>query len=181
MGFLHTFYSFLKVPAVWAGHQAEHFCSKGFTFLWGSQLGAATLQLGLRCWLMAENQSAVQETKIDPWVGKMPWRREWQPTPVFLPGESHGQRNLASYSRRGLKESDTIEAANTFTLLTNSTSNLRGEKWSHCNFKWDWAYEYVSESEFTPLLWTDGFNYIEIIVQIKWRDPHEVPPIDLDA
>ena len=32
---------------------------------------------------------------FDPWVGKMPWRRAWQPTPVFLPGESHGQRSLA--------------------------------------------------------------------------------------
>ena len=31
---------------------------------------------------------------FDPWMGKIPWRRKWQPTPVFLPGESHGQRNL---------------------------------------------------------------------------------------
>ena len=36
-----------------------------------------------------------------PWVGKIPWRRAWQPTPVFLPGESHGQRSLAGYSRWG--------------------------------------------------------------------------------
>ena len=35
---------------------------------------------------------------FDPWVGKIPWRRAWQPTPVFLPGESHGQRSLVSYS-----------------------------------------------------------------------------------
>ena len=34
----------------------------------------------------------------DPWVGKIPWRRARQPTPVFLPGESHGQRSLAGYS-----------------------------------------------------------------------------------
>ena len=34
----------------------------------------------------------------DPWVGKIPWRRAWQPTPVFLPGESHGQRSLVGYS-----------------------------------------------------------------------------------
>ena len=37
----------------------------------------------------------------------MHWRRKWQPTPVFLPGESHGQRNLAGYSLWGHKESDT--------------------------------------------------------------------------
>jgi len=35
---------------------------------------------------------------FDPWVGRIPWRRAWQPTPVFLPGESHGKRSLAGYS-----------------------------------------------------------------------------------
>ena len=35
--------------------------------------------------------------RLDPWVGKIPWRRIQQPTPVFLPGKSHGQRNLAGY------------------------------------------------------------------------------------
>ena len=46
---------------------------------------------------------------FDPWVGKIPWRRAWQPTPVFLPGESHGQRNLAVYSLQGRKELDMTE------------------------------------------------------------------------
>ena len=35
---------------------------------------------------------------FDPWVGKIPWRRAWQLTPVFLPGESHGQSSLADYT-----------------------------------------------------------------------------------
>ena len=39
-----------------------------------------------------------QRRRFDPWVGKIPWKRAWQPTPVFLPGESHGQRSLAGYS-----------------------------------------------------------------------------------
>ena len=39
-------------------------------------------------------------------VGKIPWRREWQPIPVFLPGKSHGQGSLAVYSPWGCKESD---------------------------------------------------------------------------
>ena len=43
-------------------------------------------------------------------VMKIPWRREWQPTPVFLPGESHGQRSLEGYGPWGRKESDTTEA-----------------------------------------------------------------------
>ena len=44
-----------------------------------------------------------------PGSGRSPWRREWQSTPIFLPGEFHGQRSLASYSPWGLKESDTTE------------------------------------------------------------------------
>ena len=48
--------------------------------------------------------------RFDPWVMKIPWRRKWQPTPVFLPGESHGKRSLAGYSPWGCKESDTTEA-----------------------------------------------------------------------
>ena len=44
-----------------------------------------------------------------PWVGKMPWRRAWQPTPVVLPGESHGQRSLVGYSPWGQKELDMTE------------------------------------------------------------------------
>ena len=46
---------------------------------------------------------------FDPWVGKIPWRRERQPTLVFLPGESHGQRSLAGYSPQGFQELDTTE------------------------------------------------------------------------
>ena len=46
--------------------------------------------------------------RIDVWVGKNPWRRAWQPTPIFWPGETHGQRRLAGYSPQGRKESDTI-------------------------------------------------------------------------
>ena len=41
-----------------------------------------------------------------------PWRRGWEPTPVFLPGESHGRRTLVGYSPRGSKESDVTEALN---------------------------------------------------------------------
>ena len=48
---------------------------------------------------------------FDPWVWKIPWRRKWQPTPVFLPGKSHGQRSLAGYSPWGCKELDTTEVA----------------------------------------------------------------------
>ena len=49
---------------------------------------------------------------FDPCIGKIPWKGEWQPTPVFLPGESHGQRSLVGYSLWDHKELDT----NTFLL-----------------------------------------------------------------
>ena len=48
-----------------------------------------------------------------PWVRKIPWRSEWLPVPVFLPGESHGQRNLMGCSPWGHKESDMTEHAGT--------------------------------------------------------------------
>ena len=43
------------------------------------------------------------------WIGKIPWRRAWQPTPLFLPGEFHGQRSLVGYSPWGRRESDRTE------------------------------------------------------------------------
>ena len=51
-----------------------------------------------------------------PWVGKISWRREWLPTPVFLPGESHGQRTLAGYSPWGCRVGHNWETS-TFTHL----------------------------------------------------------------
>ena len=56
-----------------------------------------------------------QRHRFDPWVGKIPWRRKWQPTPVFLPGESHGQRSLVGYSPWGHRESDMTEQLSTHT------------------------------------------------------------------
>ena len=50
------------------------------------------------------NAGDIRNMGFDPWVGKIPRRRAWQPTPVFLPGESHGQRSLASESRTRLKQ-----------------------------------------------------------------------------
>ena len=49
---------------------------------------------------------------FNPWVGKIPWRRKWQSTPVLLPGKSHGQRSLVGYSPWGRKELDTTEWLN---------------------------------------------------------------------
>ena len=54
---------------------------------------------------------------FNPSVGKIPWRRKWQPTPVSLPGKSHGWRRLMGYSPWGLNESDTTERLHFTSLL----------------------------------------------------------------
>ena len=60
--------------------------------------------LGLPRWLSGKEPACECKRRgFDPWVGKIPWRRKWQLTPVFLPGKSHGQRSLAGYSPRGRK------------------------------------------------------------------------------
>ena len=48
--------------------------------------------------------------RIDPWIGRILWSRAWQPTLVFFPGKSLGQRSLAGYGSRGHKELETTEA-----------------------------------------------------------------------
>ena len=62
---------------------------------------------------------------FDPWVGKILWRRKWQPTPVLLPGKSHGQRSVVGYSPRGRKESDTTEQHH-FTSLWSLLESIPG-------------------------------------------------------
>ena len=64
---------------------------------------------GLPRWLSSE-ESTAGDTNSILGVGNIPWRRAWQPPPVFLPGESHGQRSLASHSPQGRKELGTTEA-----------------------------------------------------------------------
>ena len=56
-----------------------------------------------------ESACNVGDLGLIPGLGRFPWRRGWQPTPVFLPGESHGQRSLAGYRPWGRKESDMID------------------------------------------------------------------------
>ena len=68
---------------------------------------------GLPWWLSGKELNCQcrrhKRRRFDPCVRKIPWRKVWQPTPVFLPGESLGQRSLVGYSPWGHKESDTTE------------------------------------------------------------------------
>ena len=75
----------------------------------------------------------------DPWVRKVPWRRAWQPTPVFLLGESHGQRSLAGYSPRGGTELDTTEHthAGSYSHLQDTMEvSLEGRVRATLTLKW---------------------------------------------
>ena len=64
---------------------------------------------GLLGWLSGKESTynAGDVEMFDPWIGKVPWRRAWQPTPVFLPGESHGQRSLGGYIPPGVAKRQT--------------------------------------------------------------------------
>ena len=66
----------------------------------------------------------IRDMGLTPRVRKIPWRRAWQPTSVFLPGESHGQRSLVGYSPQGGKELDMTEDAHS-ELYKSATENQK--------------------------------------------------------
>ena len=96
----------------------EHVLKCIFHLMWANQAYFLLSQFGLWFLLIKTHIRWLRQLTIclqrgrpgfDPWVRKIPWGRKWQPTPVFLPGEFHGQRSLAGYGPWGHKESDTTE------------------------------------------------------------------------
>ena len=77
------------------------------------------LSIGLLRWLSGKESTCQcrsrRRLRFDLWVRRIPCRRKWQPTPVFWPGESHGQRSLVTYSTWCHKKSDTTEWVGTHT------------------------------------------------------------------
>ena len=71
----------------------------------------------------------------------MPWRREWLPTPVFLPVEFHGQRTLAGYGPQGHKELDMTPSLHHFTKSTQRSHGLQGQKAKCCSASFKLARE----------------------------------------
>ena len=63
--------------------------------------------------------------RFDPWVQKISWKKAWQPTPVFLPGEHHGQRNLAATVRRVAKSRTRLKCLSTHALLQREINQLQ--------------------------------------------------------
>ena len=72
-----------------------------------------TVLLRLPGWLSGKEFSCqCRRCRFSPWIGKILWRRKWQPTPVSLPGKSHGQKRLVGYSPWDRKELDTTAQLN---------------------------------------------------------------------
>jgi len=86
--------------------------------LLGASFVAQSVKICLQC----------RRAEFDPWVGKIPWRRKWQPTPVSLPGKSHGQRSLVCYSPWGCKELGTTEQLGTFVGGKDYVQNIWQER-----------------------------------------------------
>jgi len=80
---------------------------------------AAQQYSGLSRWLSGKEPAC--QCGFDPWVWKIPWRRKWQPTSVFLPGKSHGRRSPAGYSPQGLKRVG-------HDLATKWLNNIKSER-----------------------------------------------------
>ena len=81
---------------------------------------------------MVENLSANAGDVSSVWIGNIPWRRKWQSTPVFLPGKSHGQRNLAYYCPWGHKESDMTEHTCIVVENVDIWTELKTDYYSYC-------------------------------------------------
>ena len=77
------------------------------------------LQYGGLPWWLSWQRICLQIRRpgFNPWVRKIPWRKEWQPVLVFLPGVSHGWKSLGGYSPEGHKEPDMTDCTHTDMLL----------------------------------------------------------------
>ena len=77
---------------------------------------------GFLPWWLSSKQSACQHRRcgFHPWGGEDPWRRKWQPTPVFLPRKSHGQRSLVDFSPWGCKRIGHTHKKKNWTRLSDS-------------------------------------------------------------
>ena len=89
------------------------------------QFWDAECKLGLPCWLRIHLQC--RRSRFNSWVGKFPWRREWQLIPVFLPGDSHGQRSLVGYTLWGHR-----------VMTKHTCTNV---DWNNYNSPWPWKTE----------------------------------------
>ena len=99
---------------------------------------------------MVKNLLQCRRSRFHPWVGKTPWRREWQLISVFWPGKFHGHRSLADYSSCGHKESDTTKQHFTLQGYLTIWANRMGRS-VFCMLK---GYSFLRAREWT--VWVDN-------------------------
>ena len=109
------------------------------------------LRICLQCWRFGSR----------PGVGKIPWRRKRQPTPLFLPGEFHGQKGLAGYSPWGHKELDTTEWL-TYFLILAIVNNAVMSTDVHISFQIS-IFIFLGKYSGVELL-----DYLEVLFSISW-------------
>ena len=109
--------------------------------------------------------------EFDPWVGEIPWKRKWQPTPVFLLGDSHGQRSLGGYSPWGHKELDTAEVTQQqqqqyrdTNVVCYSRAGLCGDRGREAaRESWCWPSPRSLFQLFLPFWWF-GHTFIQLSI-----------------
>ena len=113
---------------------------------------------------MIKNLPATQMTRVRSWVGKISWRREWLPTPVFLPGQSHGQRRLAGYSPWGHKKLNMTER---LTLALHLPASVfPNESALHIRWPKYWSFSFIinPSNEYSGLIFfrVDWFDLLVV-------------------
>ena len=124
-------------------------------FNWLQLLGSTVAQMVSTCLQCGR-------PRFDPWVGKIPWRRKWQPTPVLLPEKSHGQRSLVDYSPWGCKESDTQQ----FHTLTKQAILHQAS----CS---TWGSVPTNSAPFSPL------SHLSVLLVMRAEETSVPPPVSL--
>ena len=85
---------------------------------------SAVYQVALVVNNLSANAGRCRRQAFAPWVGKISWRRAWQPTPVFLPGEFHGKRSVVGCSPWGHKESDMTDTTECESVFKDQISKI---------------------------------------------------------
>ena len=122
-------------------------------------------KMKLSTWWLRQHRIHLQHRRpmFNPWVGKIPWRREWWPTPVFLPGKFYGKRRLTGYSPWGCKESDTTEGQKHKHIQIEPLSWLYYEEWTDDAWR-------VLEIDSVDVY----YNYYPFITEIHTKRIHQV-------
>ena len=111
-----------------------------------------------------------QRCGFDPWIRKLPWRRAWQPTPVFLPGESHGKTSLAGQGPKGRIESDMTERLSTHALLFQCCLFLSSSLHSLApKFVWFFTYDFYVFLKLLILFMYYFPDFVELFFYVSLR------------